>query len=115
MKFFARWLVSAASIYIIAHFLAGINVTGFEATLVAAAILGIVNTFIKPLLVLLTLPINIMSLGLFTLVINGIVLMATASVVGGLEVRGFLDAVIGSILISVVNVFISSLVGVKKK
>lgn len=115
MKFLARWLVSAVSIYIIAYLMVGIEVSGFEATLIAAAILGIVNTIVKPLLLFFTLPINIMTLGLFTFVINGVVLWATASFVNGFEVRGLFDAIVGSILISITNMLIGGLLGVKKK
>lgn len=109
-----RWFVSALSIYIIAYLLEGIYVTDFTATLIAAAILGIVNAIIKPLLIILTLPINILTLGLFTFIINGIVLKLTASLVNGFMVRGLFAAVIGSILISIVNMILTNLIGVKK-
>ncbi len=115
MKFIARWFVSALSIYIIAYLMVGVNVSSFEATLLAAAILGIVNTFIKPLLIVLTLPISVITLGLFTFIINGIVLKLTAGLVSGFEVRGLLDAIIGSILISAVNMILGGLLGVKKE
>ncbi|SCY92357.1 phage holin family protein [Alkaliphilus peptidifermentans] len=114
MKFLARLLVSAVSIYIIAYLMAGITVTTVEATLMAAVILGLVNTFIKPLIIFLTLPINIMTLGLFTFLLNGIVLYGTASIVNGFYVVGLVDAIIGSILISIVNMLLSGVLGVKK-
>lgn len=114
MKFFARWLISALSIYIIAGLSIGVSVTSFKSTLVAAAILGIVNTIIKPILVILTLPINIMTLGLFTFIINGITLKMTSSIVGGFDVKNILAAVVASVLIGAVNLILTSLVGVKK-
>ncbi|KAB3532784.1 phage holin family protein [Alkaliphilus pronyensis] len=114
MKFIARLLVSAASIYIISYFMGGIMVTTIEATLMAAFILGLVNTFVKPLIVFFTLPLNIMTLGLFTFFINGIVLYATAAVVDGFYVSTLWDAVIGSILISITNMILSGMIGIKK-
>lgn len=113
MKFLARWFVSAASIYIIARLLTGIQVSGFEATLIAAAVLGIVNMIIRPILVILTLPITIVSLGLFTFVINALTLKLTAFLVPGLTVNGLFSALLGSILISVVNMLLGNLLGVR--
>jgi len=114
MKFLARWLISAISIYIIAGLSIGVNASSFKATLVAAAILGIVNTIIKPILVIFTLPITIMTLGLFTFIINGITLMITSSIVGGFNVSNIFAAVVASVLISIVNMILTNLVGVKK-
>lgn len=114
MRFLARWLISAVSIYIIAHLSIGVTVLSFKATIIAAAILGIINITIKPILIILTLPINIMTLGLFTFIINGITLIITASVVDGFDVENIFAAIVASILISIVNVILTSLVGVKK-
>ena len=114
MRFLARWFISAISIYIIANLSLGVTASSFKATLVAAAILGIVNTIIKPILVILTLPINIMTLGLFTFIINGITLMITSSIVGGFEVKNIFAAIVASVLISIVNMILTSLIGVKK-
>lgn len=114
MRFLARWLISAISIYIIANMVNGVSVSSFKATLVAAAILGIVNTIIKPILVILTLPINILTLGLFTFIINGITLKITSNLVNGFDVKNIFAAVVGSVLISIVNMLLTSLAGVKK-
>ncbi len=113
MRFLARWLISALSIYIITYLPVGITVVSFKSTIVAAAILGIVNVVIKPILVILTLPINIMTLGLFTFIINGITLIITSSIVNGFDVKNIFAAIIGSILISMVNMVLTNLVGVK--
>ena len=115
MKLILRWFVSAISIFIIAYFIEGISIAGVEAALLAAAVLGIVNTFIRPLIKLLALPITLATLGLFSLIINGAFLMLTAKLVDGFVVNGLITALIGSILISFVNMIISNLVGVKKK
>ncbi len=114
MRFLARWLISAFSIYIIASLSIGVNVESFKATLVAAAILGIVNTIIKPILVIFTLPITIMTLGLFTFVINGITLLITSGIVGGFYVSNIFAAIVASVLISIVNMILTNLVGVEK-
>jgi putative membrane protein len=82
-------------------------VEGFLAALVAAFLLGIVNTIIKPILVLLTLPLTILTLGLFLLVINGLMLWLVSALVSGFHVSGFWGAVFGSILISLVSWLLS--------
>lgn len=112
MKFLARWIISAVSIYIIANLSIGVTVLGFKTTIVAAAILGIVNTIIRPILIVLTLPINIVTLGLFTFVINGVTLIITASIVNGFYVENVFAAIVASILISIVNMILANLVGV---
>ena len=114
MRFLARWLISAVSIYIVAYLSIGVNVSSFKTTIVAAAILGIINTIIRPILIVLTLPINIVTLGLFTFVIYGITLIITASIVNGFYVENVFAAIVASILISIVNMILVNLVGVKK-
>lgn len=113
-KFIMRLIVSGLSIYIIAYLMDGINVDGIEATLIAAVVLGLVNTFVKPILLFLTLPINLLTLGLFTFIINGGFLYMTANLVNGFTVRSFLDAIIGAILLSIGNMVLGTLTGVKK-
>jgi len=90
------------------------KISPFYFTSYTAAILGIVNTIIKPILVILTLPITIMTLGLFTFIINGITLMITSNIVGGFDVSNIFAAVVASVLISIVNMILTSLAGVKK-
>ena len=114
VRFLIRWLISAVSIYIITYLPIGIAVSSFKSTIIAAAILGIINVTIKPILIILTLPINIITLGLFTFIINGIVLIITSYVVVGFDVKNIFSAIIASILISIVNVILTNLIGVKK-
>lgn len=102
-----RWLINAAALFVTTYVLAGVNVTGFGSALVAAAVLGIVNAFIRPILILLTLPLNMLTLGLLTFVINGLMLWMVSSVVVGFEVDGFLNAVVGSLILSLVSGLIS--------
>lgn len=103
-----RWLVLTAAIMVSAYVIEGIEVKGFFSALFAAAVLGILNAFFRPILIILTFPINILSMGLFTFVINAFLLMMVSGVISGFEVQGFWSAVFGSLLISIVNWFLSS-------
>jgi putative membrane protein len=108
MFFIFRLIINMVAILIISYlFPKMIWVEGFLAALVAAFLLGIVNTIIKPILVLLTLPLTILTLGLFLLVINGLMLWLVSALVSGFHVSGFWGAVFGSILISLVSWLLS--------
>lgn len=88
MHLFLRWLVYALGIILVAYLIPGIEVSGLYAALVTVLILGLINVFIRPLLVLLTLPVNILSLGLFTFIINALLLWFASTIVRGFEVSG---------------------------
>ena len=103
MGFLINWLVSGLAIVIAAYLLPGIKLTGFFAALVTALVLGLINAVIKPVLLLLTLPINILTLGLFTLVINALLILLTAKIVPGFQVDGFWWAVAFSVVLTLVN------------
>ena len=108
MFFIIRLVINMVAILMISHlFPKMIRVDGFMAALVAAFLLGIVNAIVRPILVLLTLPITIVTLGLFLLVINGLMLWLVSAVVRGFYVSGFWGAVFGSILISIVSWILS--------
>ncbi len=108
MHFLLRLLIHMAAILIIAHLLPGlIRVEGLLPALVAAFLLGIVNAIIRPILVFLTFPITILTLGLFLLVINGLMLWLVGALVRGFYVNGFWGAVLGSVLISLVSWILS--------
>jgi putative membrane protein len=108
MRFLFRLLINVVAILIIAHILPGlIRVDGFLAALVAALLLGIVNTIIRPILVILTFPLTLLSFGLFLLVINGLMLWLVSALVSGFHVSGFWGALFGSILISIVSWILS--------
>jgi putative membrane protein len=108
-----RWFILAFAVLVTAYLIDGIQVAGFSSALFAAAILGILNAFFRPILIILTLPINILSLGLFTFVINALLLEMVSGVVPGFVVRGFWSAVFGSLLISVVSWLLSSFINEK--
>lgn len=97
-----HWIVSALAILVAAYLIPGVEVT-FIGALVAAIVLALINIFIKPLVVLLTLPINVLTLGLFSLVINALLVMLASMVVPGFSVDGFLAALLFSILLSLIN------------
>lgn len=98
-----RWLILSGSILVAAYLIDGIEVGGFLSALGAAAMLGVLNALFRPILLLVTLPINILTFGLFTFFINALLLKMVAGVIPGFEVRGFLAALFGSLVISVVS------------
>ena len=107
---FMRWLILSAAIMVSAYLFPGIEVSGFGTALFAALTLGILNAFFRPILLILTLPINILTLGLFTFVINAFLLLLTSGVIGGLHVSGFGSALLGSLIISLVSWGLSSFI-----
>ena len=108
-----RWLIITVAIIITSYLMGGIHVTGFFSALVAAGILGILNAIFRPIIIILTLPINILTLGLFTFIINAVLLMMVSGVVSGFRVDGFWSAVLGSLLISIVSWLLGSFINDK--
>jgi putative membrane protein len=103
MKIIIRLLVSALAIFVTAYLLPGVDVTGWQTYFILAIVLGALNLFLKPLLVLLTLPLSIVTLGLFTIVINTLLVMLADKLVDGFSVDGFLWALIFGLVLAVVN------------
>ena len=110
---FIRWLILTIAIIVTSYLLDGIQVSGFFSAFFAAAILGVLNAFFRPFLLIITLPINILTLGFFTFVINAILLMMASGVIPGFEVAGFWSAVFGSLFISLISWFITSFINGK--
>jgi len=108
-----RWLVLTAAIIVASYLLDGIQVKGFFSAFFAAAILGVLNAFFRPILIILTLPINILTLGLFTFIINALLLKMASGVISGFDVQGFWAAVLGSVIISVVSWALNSFISPK--
>lgn len=111
MTFILKWFLSAAALLVVAYLYSGVVVTSFTAALIAAAVLGILNTIVKPLLVLLTLPVTIITLGLFIFVINALMFWAAASLLDGLRVNSFVAALIGSLIYSALQLAIEFVLG----
>jgi putative membrane protein len=107
---FIRWLILTIAIISAAYMLDGIRVSGFFSALFTAAILGILNVFFRPVLLVLTLPINIISLGLFTFVINALMLLMASGLIPGFKVYSFGAALLGSLVISIVSWVLNSFI-----
>ena len=107
MRLLLVWLVNALSLLAVAYLLPSVTVASFYAAVITALVLAIVNTVIRPVLVLITLPVNILTLGLFTLVINGLLFWFVASFVEGFRVAGFWSALAGALLYSVISTLAS--------
>ena len=103
-----RWLILTVAILSAAYLLDGMEIRGFTSAFFAAAVLGILNAILRPVLIILTLPLNILSLGLFTFVINAFLLKMASGVIPGFEVHGFWPALFGSLIISLVSWLLSS-------
>ena len=106
MKIVVRWLLLAAALLLVAQLYPGVQITSFSAALIAALVLGLFNALLRPLLVLLTLPVTLITLGLFLFVINALMFYFAASVLEGFQVSGFLAALIGSLIYSACGVVI---------
>lgn len=103
MKFITRLLITAFALVLVTYFVPGIVVTGLYSALIAAFFLAIVNAVVRPILVLLTLPITILTLGIFIFVINASIFLFVASFVDGFTVTSFWSALVGSVLVSIVS------------
>jgi len=110
MGLLVRWLILTAAIMVASYLINGIEVNGFFSAFFAAAILGVLNIFFRPILLILTLPINILTLGFFTFIINAVLLKMASSVITGFQVHGFWSAVFGGLIISVVSWLLNSFI-----
>jgi len=112
-----KWFALTVSIIVTSYLIDGISVDGISSALLAAAVLGILNVFLRPIALILTLPVNILSLGFFTFVINAFMLIITSRLIPGFNVNGFWAAITGSLLISIVgwaiNIFAAEKVSLK--
>ncbi|MDW7652042.1 MAG: phage holin family protein [Bacillota bacterium] len=108
--FIWRWILNALALYITAFIVDGISIAGVAAALVAAFVWGFVNTVIRPLINLLTLPINIMTVGLFTFVVNGFLLWVVADVVQGFDVKNIWIGILGALVLSLASSILSALI-----
>ncbi len=110
MKLIVRWLLLAAALLLVAHLYSGVHVTSFGAAMIAALVLGLLNTLLRPVLVLLTLPVTVITLGLFLFVINALMFWAAANLLDGFNVAGFSAALIGSLIYSLCGMAIDVVV-----
>jgi putative membrane protein len=108
MKIIVRWLLLAAALLLVAQIYPGVIVASFGSALIAAFVIGLFNTLLRPILVLLTLPVTILTLGLFLFIINALMFYFAASVLQGFHVTGFVAALIGSLLYSLCGLVIDA-------
>ena len=109
-RFLLKWFVTTVSIFIVANLFHLIHFSDLKVLILAALVLGILNVFVRPVLIFLTLPINILTLGLFTLIINALILYAASGIVPGFEITGFWKAFWAALLISLVSSMINFLI-----
>jgi putative membrane protein len=114
MKLILRFLITAGLVMLIAHFMSGVHVADFKTSLIVALVLGLLNVFIKPILLLLTLPVTILTLGLFLLVINAIIILICTNIVGGFTVDSFWTAIVFSVVLSILQSIMYKIVGDQK-
>lgn len=114
VNLFLKWLINSVAILISAYIITGVTVTSFWAALWVALLLGLINVTLKPILILLTLPINLLTLGLFTFVINALMILLASTVIQGFHVSGFWVALLFSIVLSIVSYLLNTFLGTKK-
>ena len=108
MKLLVKWLLSAASLLFVAYIYSGVEVQSFTSALIAAFVIGLFNVVLRPVLVVLTLPVTIVTVGLFLFVINALMFWAAAGILDGFHVNGFWAAVLGSLIYSALGLLIDS-------
>ena len=108
MKLIAKWLLSAAALLAVAYLYSGVQIPNYSSALIAALVIGLLNAVVRPILVILTLPVTVVTLGLFLFVINALMFWFAASLLGGFHVTGFSAALIGSLIYSVLAIVIDS-------
>jgi putative membrane protein len=114
MRILLRWIISAAAIFAVPYIVPGVTVTNVYTALVAAIIIGLINTLIRPVLLILTLPINVLTLGLFTLVINALMFWFASTIVKGFYVDGFVAAFLGAFAFWLIAWAGNALAGIKR-
>jgi putative membrane protein len=108
LKLLAKWVLSASALVFVAYIYSGVQVPNFTSALIAAFVIGLLNIVVRPVLVVLTLPVTLLTLGLFLFVINALLFWAAAALLDGFKVNGFLAALIGSLLYTALGMVIES-------
>ncbi|HSL17470.1 MAG TPA: phage holin family protein [Methylomirabilota bacterium] len=107
-RFLIHWLIIALALWVTAYILPGVDIGSYQALAIAAIVLGLVNALIRPILTILTLPITILTLGLFYLLVNGFTFLLASALVPGFTVHGFWWAVLGALVVSVISSFVGA-------
>ena len=111
MGFLIKVLFTAVAVYLAAYLLPGVTITDVKTTILVALVLALLNTFIKPILIILTIPITLLTLGLFLLIINALMVKWAASLVSGFTVDGWWSALLVSLIVTVVSYILSAIIG----
>ena len=111
MKLLLKWLLSAAALLFVAYVYGGVQVQSFGSALIAAFVIGLFNAVLRPVLVILTLPVTVVTVGLFLFVINALMFWAAAGMLDGFHVNGFMAALLGSLIYSALGLVIESAIG----
>ena len=111
MRIILKWLLSAVALLAVAYLYSGVQVASFGSALIAAAVIGLLNMVVRPVLVVLTLPVTIVTFGLFLFVINALMFWAASGLLGGFVVKGFVAALIGSLIYSLLRLIIEAALG----
>ncbi|MBT2300820.1 phage holin family protein [Variovorax paradoxus] len=111
MRLLIKWLLSALALLAVTYVYSGVQVPNFTSALIAAAVIGLLNMFVRPVLVVLTLPVSIVTLGLFLFVINALLFWAASGLLSGFHVNGFVAALIGSLIYSLLGLVIEAALG----
>jgi putative membrane protein len=114
MKLLLRIFITSGLVLLISHFMNGVHVSDFATALIVAVVLGLLNVFIKPILIILTLPVTILTLGLFLLVINAIIILLCDNIVGGFSIDSFWTALFFSLILSILQSIVYGIVGENK-
>ena len=115
MRLLIKWLLSALALLAVTYIYGGVQIGSFTSALIAAAVIGLLNMVVRPVLVVLTLPVTIVTLGLFLFVINALIFWAASGLLGGFVVNGFVAALIGSLIYSLLGVLIEAALGGLRK
>ena len=111
MGFLIKVLVTAVAVYLAAYLLPGVTITDIKTTILVALVLALLNTFVKPVLVILTIPITLLTLGLFLLIINALMVKWAAGLVNGFQVDGWWSALLVSLIVTIVSYILNGLIG----
>lgn len=107
IRLLIRWVLFALALLFTAWIVPGISFANFQTALLAALVMGLINLFIRPIILIFTLPLNLLTLGLFTFIINALMFLLVAKIVAGFVITGFLAALLGSIVLSIISIFIN--------
>lgn len=97
------WVICSLAVYLTALFIPGFSIKGFGSAMIASAVIGLMNVLLRPILLILTLPINILTLGFFTIIVNAIVLRISAGLLKGFDIEGWLPAIFGAIFLAIIQ------------